>query len=70
MTQLYWIFFVVMAVMCLQATGDIAALEKKMEMFDQQLKICNTRLKSYDEILKNYDTRLRKLESEASLCSK
>ena len=31
-----------MAVMCLQATGDIAALEKKMEMFDQQLKLCNT----------------------------
>ena len=60
MTQIYWILFVTMTTVSIQATGDIASLEKKMHLLEQQV---NMRLKSHD-------ARLEQLESKPSLCSK
>ena len=63
MTKGHWIFAVALTTLCIQATGDVAALEKKMEMFERQLK-------SHDKTLKSYGARLWELETKPSLCSK
>ena len=58
MTRVYWIFVVAMTTLCLQATGNTVALEKKIEMFEKQLKSCDTRLNNYEKRAKDHETRL------------
>ena len=73
---------VAVTTLCVQATGNTVTLEKKMEMFERQLKSCDTRLNSYEKQtgdlkttlesygarLENHSTRLEKLEAKPSRC--